>query len=101
MSGARPAPPDRCAAPLALALQAVVLFILVPLILVKFNGFVYHRFLGSVACVPLTMARNAPPAHVVTSAYIPPPMQPGSYGWNPEWSKPWQGWNMPTGYGVV
>ncbi len=33
--------------------------------------------------------------------YIPPPLWAHSTGWHPDWSKPWQGWNLPAFYGVT
>ncbi len=75
--------------------QAIVLFVLVPIILYNFHNYIYYRFLEALSHTPLTLASHAPaapPAHVhhgklvgIASSYIPPPLTPGSVGWHPEW----------------
>ncbi|KAJ9506276.1 hypothetical protein QJQ45_014057, partial [Haematococcus lacustris] len=80
--------------------QAVLLLVLVPIILVRFNNFLFYRFQRATQHVPLRLAQQAPPARVDPQAYIPAPLQPHSLGWTPDWCKPWQGWNLPTGYSV-
>jgi hypothetical protein len=82
-------------------LQAVLLIVLVPIILYRFNDFIFFRFKRAMRHVPLRLAQDAPPATVDPKSYIPPPMAQHSVGWTPDWCKPWQGWDLPTCYSVT
>jgi hypothetical protein len=51
--------------------------------------------------LPLEYARHAPHAVVDPWVYIPPPLHGKALGWNPDWNKPWQGWDLPPGYATL
>ncbi|KAG2500669.1 hypothetical protein HYH03_001435 [Edaphochlamys debaryana] len=78
--------------------QACVLFVTVPIILIRFNTYCYFRFQQGVDAVPLEAAVSGPAARVDPWVYMPPPLLPSLAGWNPDWGKVWQGWNMPLVY---
>ncbi|KAG2443726.1 hypothetical protein HXX76_002072 [Chlamydomonas incerta] len=80
-------------------IQAILLFVTVPPILIRFNSFCYFRYqVGLRASIPLEAAVTGPHARVDPWVYMPPPLMTQLPGWNPDWPKCWQGWNMPLMY---
>lgn len=58
-----------------------------------------HRYeLGLRASIPLEAAVTGPHARVDPWVYMPPPLLTQLAGWNTDWPKAWQGWNMPLMY---
>ncbi len=57
-----------------------------------------RSFGTGVRAVPLELAAKGPIARVDPWVYMPPPLLTHLAGWNPDWAKAWQGWNMPVGY---
>ncbi|PNW73839.1 hypothetical protein CHLRE_13g574850v5 [Chlamydomonas reinhardtii] len=80
-------------------IQAILLFVTVPPMLIRFNSFCYYRYeLGLRASIPLEAAVTGPHARVDPWVYMPPPLLTQLAGWNTDWPKAWQGWNMPLMY---
>ncbi|KAG2438979.1 hypothetical protein HYH02_010771 [Chlamydomonas schloesseri] len=80
-------------------IQAILLFVTVPPILIRFNSFCYYRYeVGLRASIPLEAAVSGPHARVDPWVYMPPPLLTQLAGWYPDWPKAWQGWNMPVMY---
>ncbi|GLI62080.1 hypothetical protein VaNZ11_004639 [Volvox africanus] len=79
--------------------QAIVLLVTFPIILIRFHKYCYYRFETGLKAMPLEATVAAPYARVGPWVYTPPPLLTNLAGWHPDWSKCWMGWNMPVMYG--
>ncbi|GMH41955.1 hypothetical protein BSKO_09874 [Bryopsis sp. KO-2023] len=79
--------------------QAAILWITVPIILIRFRGYCNDRFRAGMEFIPLEMAFHSPPADIDPKVYTPPALIKGCAGWHPEYMKAWEGWGAP-GYVV-
>ncbi|GIL51096.1 hypothetical protein Vafri_7150 [Volvox africanus] len=79
--------------------QAIVLLVTFPIILIRFHKYCYYRFETGLKAMPLEATVAAPYARVEPWVYTPPPLLTNLAGWHPDWSKCWMGWNMPVMYG--
>ncbi|GMH42492.1 hypothetical protein BSKO_10411 [Bryopsis sp. KO-2023] len=75
--------------------EAAILWVTVPIILLRFWRYCEARFKSGMEHIPLEMAHLAPPAVVDPKVYTPPALIQGCAGWHPEYMKAWEGWNAP------
>eukprot|EP00803_Ostreobium_quekettii_P009724 evm.model.scf_220.3 EVM.evm.TU.scf_220.3 scf_220:31260-46576(+) len=76
--------------------QATILWITVPILLMKFYKVCKKELNAGAEHIALETAHMAPPAIVRPEVYTPPAMIPGSAVWHPEYMKAWEGWGMPA-----
>lgn len=89
--------------------QAVLLLIILPIYLLRFDVYLRLRYDAVVAQVPLMAVHHAGRVDSVDPAlWTPPPLREGAQGWFPEWGKTWawyvfisRGKYMPAMYGFI
>ncbi|KAI3425049.1 hypothetical protein D9Q98_008427 [Chlorella vulgaris] len=74
--------------------QAALLFITLPIFLLRFDNYLTKRYDDLVRQVPLMAVHTAGRSRVPPDIYTPPPLRQGGQGWHPEWGKVWQNWGI-------
>jgi Calcium-dependent channel, 7TM region, putative phosphate len=76
--------------------QAALLFVILPIYLIRFDLYLKLRYDAVVEQVPLMAVHAAGRVEAVDPAlWTPPPLREGAAGWSPEWGKTWAWWGIP------